>query len=102
VYGSTAVPTKICPTCGDRLWTQVGLDEHIRLGDHNGTTRRWVTGRVSPAGLAALQERGRQIAALNNARRRRCVQCGYVSTPAAMGNHLKLTGHATWTEAAAA
>ncbi|WP_205474446.1 hypothetical protein [Nocardioides sp. SYSU D00038] len=90
--------TKVCPTCGNGFFTQVGLDEHVRVGKHDRLSRRWVTGRVSPAGLLGLQERGRQVAQLNNSRRRRCVNCGVVSTPAGIGAHQKASGHGGWTE----
>lgn len=94
-------PNKVCPRCSDRFFTQVGLDEHLRTGDHAHTTRRWVTGKLSPTGLAALQERGRTIAAQNNARRRSCDTCGRVTTPAALGIHQRSTGHTGWAEALA-
>ena len=32
-YGNE-VPSRTCPTCGQRLFTGVGLDEHVRLGTH--------------------------------------------------------------------
>jgi hypothetical protein len=92
------MPTRRCTTCGDTFYTQVGLDEHVRLDRHNGQTRRWITGRVSPDGLLRLQERGRQIAAQNNARRRMCKDCDRISTPAAIGLHQKNTGHVGWIE----
>lgn len=98
--GVVYVPTRACPVCGDAFYTRVGLDEHVRLGQHNQTTRRWITGKVSPAGLANLQDWGRQIAALNNSRRRRCNDCGHESTPAGVGLHQMHTGHTGWTEAA--
>jgi hypothetical protein len=92
------VADKICRDCGDAFYTNVGLAEHMRIGAHvPRVTRRWTTGVVSPAGLARLQERGRQIAAENNARRRRCDTCGLVSTSAGIGTHQKFTGHIGWT-----
>jgi hypothetical protein len=96
--GSRQTPTKVCAICDDRFFTQVGLDEHLRLNQHNRTTRRWVTGKHSPANLATLQVTGRRVAELNNARRRRCNGCGLVSTPAAVGIHQKVKGHIGLTE----
>lgn len=100
--GSTAdTPRKKCSACGQHFFTQVGLDEHLRLGDHTGLVRRWTTGgRFSPAGLASMQERGRAIAAANNAQRRRC-SCGRVSTPAGLALHQMSSGHVGWSEAPA-
>ncbi len=97
VRGGQDTPQKECRACGDKFWTQVGLDEHVRLGNHGQTTRRWVTGTVSPAGLKSLRKRGLEISAENNARRRRCT-CGLVSTPAGLGLHQKSTGHVGWAE----
>jgi hypothetical protein len=88
------VQTQVCLTCGDSFFTQVGLAEHVRLGQHNQTVRLWVGG-VSPA----LRENGLRVAQLNNSRRRRCDGCGLVSTPAAVGIHQKFTGHTGWAEA---
>ena len=94
------LPRKPCPECGERFFTTVGLDEHIRVGVHGNTNLvvRWSTGRLSPAAAAARQEHGRQIAARNNARRRSCHGCGHVSTPAAIGSHQRASGHTGWTE----
>lgn len=94
-------PRKPCPTCGERFFTNTGLDEHIRLGQHTNRDLRirWVTGRFSPAALPILQERGRTIAAQNNARRRSCCGCDLVTTPAALGMHQRASGHTGWTEA---
>jgi uncharacterized OB-fold protein len=97
-YGNET-PSKTCPTCGDMFFTQVGLDEHVRLGTHRPrVTIRWITGKLPPAVFASRQETGRRVAALNNARRRRCDACGHVTTPAALGSHQRFTGHIGWTE----
>lgn len=98
--GSRQIPTKVCPRCDYRFFTQVGLDEHARVVhgvvDAAAMTTTPLPLRViSPAGLLAMQAAGRRIAALNNARRRRCA-CGHESTPAGIGLHQKSTGHAGW------
>jgi hypothetical protein len=98
MLGDAATPSKVCRLCGDSFWTQVGLDEHVRVGQHNRMRRRWVTGSVSPAALVVLQQRGREIAAENNARRRRCGGCDLTSTPSGLGLHQKATGHTGWAE----
>ncbi|MCB0908226.1 MAG: hypothetical protein KDB63_14020 [Nocardioidaceae bacterium] len=79
---------RACAVCGWRFFTSAALYEHS-LGCRPPK-------RVAPA----QREAGRRVAALNNSRRRRCNDCGYASTPAAVGNHLKHTGHTGWTEAA--
>jgi hypothetical protein len=93
------VARKKCPTCEARFFTQVGLDEHVRNGEHSNQnmSRRWREGG-SPAQVAARKQTGLRLALLNNARRRRCDECGMVSTPAALGMHLRATGHARWTD----
>ena len=97
-YGNE-VPRRACPECGVRFFTAVGLEEHVRAGDHGTTVvRSWVTGGVSPAGLIALQEAGRKVAALNNSRRRSCHGCGHVSTPSGIALHQQGSGHVGWTE----
>lgn len=95
--GAVQVPTRVCPICSDTFFTQVGLDEHVRLGNHGCLSRRWVTGKISPAGLVSLRERGRRVAALNNTRRRRC-SCGHESNAPGVGLHQKATGHTGWSE----
>lgn len=97
------MPTRRCPRCSDVFYTQVGLDEHMRLGRHRrqAYARRWING-FSPEGLVAQQERGRQIAAQNNARHRRCEGCGRVSTLAGLALHQKHSGHTGWSEVEAA
>jgi hypothetical protein len=97
-WGQNAVPTKICRTCGDAFFTQIGLDAHIAEGKHDRYTRRWVTGVFSPAVLPLMQENARALAAVTNARRRRCSDCGHESTPAGVGSHQTHTGHVGWTE----
>lgn len=97
-WGHNAVPTKVCRTCGDTFWTQVGLDAHVAKGRHDRFTRRWATGTYSPAGLAVAQRTARALAAVTNARRRRCSGCGHVSTPAGIGAHQSASGHIGWTE----
>lgn len=99
-WGHNAVPTKVCRTCGDAFWTQVGLDAHTAEGKHDRYTRRWVTGVYSPAALAVAQRNARALAAVTNARRRRCSDCGHVSTPAGIGAHQSASGHVGWTELA--
>jgi hypothetical protein len=97
--GERSVPTKVCTVCGDAFFTEVGLSEHIRLGNHGRFSRRWVTGAISPAHLASLQECGRRVAQLNNSRRRCCEGCGLTTTAAALGAHQKASGHTGWAEA---
>lgn len=96
------VTDKHCPAgCGARFFTNVGLSEHVRVGCGNGhgspvTVRRsW---RLTPAGRRALHERGLAVTALNNARRVRCDQCGRETTPPALANHQRATGHTGKTE----
>lgn len=94
------VPQRKCPRCSDRFYTQVGLDAHIASGQHGRLVRHWATGhsgQYTPAGLARQQERGRTIAAENNARRREC-SCGRVSTPAGLALHQTSSGHVGWVE----
>lgn len=91
--GARSIPTKACPVCGDSFFTQIGLDAHVEGGVHSRYTRRWVTGRFSPAGLEVMRAAGRNVAALNNSRRRRCNECPLTTTPAALGAHQKSTGH---------
>lgn len=100
LFGKNALPTHSCSRCTDRFFTRVGLDEHIRLGQHNtqGYTGRWATGCYSPEGLAVQQAKGRKLAAQNNARRVRCDGCGHESTPAGVGIHQHYTGHTGRTE----
>ena len=108
----------------------MGLDEHVRVGDHSRLAVRWTKPRqpeepdrrptspvpsatptrkpyrLSEAGLRALRisgaKTGKAVAALNNSRRRRCDGCGMVTTPAALGAHQKHSGHTGWTEVRAA
>lgn len=96
--GCQPTPQRKCLTCGDTFWTQVGLDAHIADGKHDRYTRRWVTGFYSPAGRVVVQETARRLAAVTNARRRRCDACGHTSTPAGVGTHQHYTGHVGWTE----
>jgi len=88
-----ATPSKVCTTCGETFWTQVGLDEHVRRGDHSGFTRRWGVARTP-----VVVRRGTD-ARFGNATRRRCCECGRTSTPAGTALHQKATGHTGWVEA---
>jgi len=120
--GSTQIPTKVCPTCGDTFFTQVGLNEHLRLGEHTRLTVRQTTPRghekaarqprrpkgsptppkarekasrrFSDEGLERLRQVGNRLASL----RRRCDGCGRVLGCGAMGLHQKASGHTGWTE----
>ncbi len=91
--------SKACSDCGHRFFTSLALYGHMQ--EHHPPTpppRPERPSNFSPAGLVRQQARGRQIAAENNARRRRCDGCGHISTPAGIGNHQKYTGHEGWTE----
>lgn len=94
--GNYSQPKKPCAKCGAKFFTNVGLDEHVRLGCSNATgspvtvRRRWW---ITPAGQAILRERGRKVTALNNSRRVRCTECGRVSTPSGIGSHQRATNH---------
>ena len=91
--GHRATPTKICDTCGESFWTQVGLDEHLRRGDHTRLRRRWGA-TCSPATIRkGVDPR------FGNATQRRCCDCGKVSTPAGIALHHKYAGHSGWVEA---
>lgn len=92
------MPTHLCTVCGDTFYTRVGLAEHVRIGTHSRYTRRWVTGFFSPVALPVLQEVGRRIAAQNNARRRRCNECGHTTTPGPLALHQNASGHTGWTD----
>lgn len=121
--GRGRTPDKQCPSCPDVFWTQVGLDEHLRIGQHNtnAVTIRRIPGstarpapvkkpqpapapvkkaepELSPTRLAASQAQGYRLAARNNARRFRCDECGHESTPAGVGVHQKFSGHTGRTE----
>lgn len=118
------IPTKTCPTCGDMFFTQVGLDEHTRLGQHYrftghlhpprkaeepaGRPRNAAPSptptpvpsapergyRMSEAALARMRHVGRTVAAI----RRRCNDCQRVLGCGGMGLHQKASGHTGWTE----
>ncbi|HET7327655.1 MAG TPA: hypothetical protein VFJ14_10285 [Nocardioidaceae bacterium] len=90
--GREATPQRKCSTCGETFWTQVGLDEHLRRGDHRRVNRRWGAPRT-PTIRSDVDPR------FGNATRRRCCFCGKVSTPAGIALHHKYTGHAGWVEA---
>jgi len=77
---------RACSACGWRFFTTAGLYEHEQT--------HLPPKEVSPA----LRDAGLKVAALNNARRRRCKECGYESTPAGVGTHQKAWGHVGWTE----
>lgn len=91
--GREATPSRACETCGETFWTQVGLDEHVRRGDHTGFTRRWGAARTPVEVPPGINPR------FGNATRRRCCFCGKVSTPAGTALHQKQTGHAGWVAA---
>ena len=100
-HGVLPPPDKACAACGAAFYTNVGLAEHRRLGCGNGhgsPVRVRRRRRYTDAGRSSLQERGRQVAARNNARRVRCGTCGHVSTPSGVGLHQRFTGHTGRTE----
>lgn len=88
VLRTAGFATKACGFCGWKFFTFTGLYEHT----HNCPPKP-----LSPA-RQALRERGRQIAQLNNARRRRCHGCGYESTAPGIGTHQAYSGHTGWTD----
>ena len=90
--GREATPQRKCDTCGEPFWTQVGLDEHVRRGDHSTFTRRWTAGRA-PVVRQGVDRR------FGNATQRRCCDCGKVSTPAGIALHHKYGGHTGWVAA---
>lgn len=94
--GGGTMPDKRCQACGAQFYTQVGIDEHTRLGCGNSNGSQVTVYRprtYTEAGRASLQERGRQVAALMNSQRVRCGGCELVSTPAGVGVHQRFTGH---------
>lgn len=100
-FGRNSKPKNACPDCSDRFFTQVGLDEHVRLGVHDtqGFAVRRVAQAPAPA-PAPAQSWARGMAARNNARRFRCGECPLVSTPSGVAIHQKSTGHVGSTELA--
>lgn len=88
------IPRRICPTCGARFFTGVGLDEHTRLGCVGGGGPVVIVRRgYSPETRATWAENGRAVAALNNSRREACPTCGKSSTPSGLALHRRASGH---------
>lgn len=74
-----------CIECG-LISTPAGLASHLRKTDHDSYLRNHT---LSSAGRLG----GKKSSALINARRVKCLDCGLISTPGAIANHLKYSGH---------
>jgi hypothetical protein len=114
-YGNE-VPRRVCPCCGWRLYTRVGLESHMAT-EHPGEPvpeeprpepkpkpkpKPEERPSLSEEARATLRASGLRLSAQMNARRRRCDTCGMESTAAAMGMHLKASRHCGWSEVTAA
>jgi hypothetical protein len=79
-----------CGVCGWRFFTSTALREHE--ADCNDCPPSL------PQIAAWRKDLHRAATHAYNAKRRACLDCGMVSTPAALGSHLWRSGHSGWTD----